>query len=131
MKNLSIFSIIFLLSVFWSACEQKIDNTKPFNDEDYNFVAPSELAFTLKDFHYDAAVGEGGTAKPIGGKIGTLLCNDKVIDLENNEFENGFITTKEYGKIKILFSSSLTETGMAIYLTNIQKKALLDFIAKW
>jgi len=100
------------------------------NDTEYHFVPPSELEFSIEDMHYNAMVGESGTAVPVGGEIGKLLCNGKPIELASKEFDDGHIVTKDFGRVKILFSSSLTQSGMAIYLTNKQKKAISDYAPK-
>lgn len=131
---LATFSLLFAL--IGCRGQQQADTASPsgagqeLDSTEYKFVPPSELEFTIEDFNYEAMVGKGGTAVPIGGNIGKLLCNGKEIELANTEFEDGFIVTKDFGRIQVLFSSSLTRTGMEIRLTDKQKKDLVDFATK-
>ena len=90
----------------------------------YEQVDPSELSFTIKDFYYDAIVDSPGVAKPIGREVGEFFCEGHKLELKSKQFEDGFIVTVDYGKIKIQFSSSLSGSSFALWLTHEQKKAL-------
>lgn len=103
--------------------EAGAENTR----EEYERVEPSDLSFAINDFHYDALVDSSGYATPIGGKVGEFLCEGQKLELNSEEFENGFIVTKDYGKIKIRFDSSLTGSpSFLLWLTPKHKVALKE-----
>jgi len=90
----------------------------------YEIVGPSELSFSIKDFYHKCVIDKDG-GKPVGGEIGELICNGQSIELANHRFEDGFISTRDYGRIKIRFSASLSEgSSFSIWLTAGQKEAL-------
>ena len=93
--------------------------------EDYVEVDPSELAFSIRDFYCDGVVSSEGT-KPIGGEVGEVTCEGKALELVSKQFDDGFIVTKEYGKIKVCFSSSLSGESFSVWLTPPQREALLS-----
>jgi len=91
------------------------------NNDGYQLVDPSELMFSIRDFYYEGVSTDEGT-KPTGGEVGKLICEGHEIELQSPEFEGGFIVTKNYGKIKIRFGSSVSgATSFAIWLTPEQK----------
>jgi len=94
-------------------------------EEKYEQVDPMELSFSIKDFSHRSVIDEDG-GKPIGGNIGELTCSGKKIELISHEFEDGYILTKKYGKIKIRFSTSLTGEGFSLWITPSQKQALKE-----
>lgn len=91
--------------------------------EVYEVVDPAELAFSIEDFYYDGVVTEEGM-QPTGGEVGTFTCEGQVLELETPEFVDGFIVTKDYGKIKILFTTSLSGGSFSVSLKPSQKEAL-------
>lgn len=93
--------------------------------DDYQPVDPGELSFELKGFYSRSVVGEGGIPKTVGGEVEELICEGKKIELVSNKFDGEFLETKQYGKIKIQFSSSLTSSGFSLWLTPKQKEALI------
>lgn len=99
----------------------------PTTEEKYELVSPSELTFGVEDFYYDGIVESGGMMKPTGGEIGKFTCEGRMLVLESNRFQDGFILTRDYDKIKIRFSSSLFGgTSFSIWLTPKQKTALME-----
>ena len=102
------------------------EETGSESEEVYAFVPSTELALEIQDFYYNGAVAEDGVA-PNGGEVGKLLCLNKPIELASPEFEDGFIATKDFGKIKLRFSSSLTSEEYAVFLTPNQKRELKKF----
>jgi hypothetical protein len=97
-------------------------------EEEYELVPPGELAFEIREFYYDGVVASDGV-KPTGGEIGQLLCGVKPIELSQSEFVDGHIVTKDFGRIRVRFSSSLTSGGFAVFLKPSQKSALARFCA--
>ena len=111
---------LFAISICFAS---KVDASG--QEEKYEQVDPQVLSFTIKDFFHKSIIGKDGS-KPIGGEVGELTCNRKKIELLIHKFEDGYILTKKYGKIKIRFSSSLTGKSFTIWLTPSQKKALKE-----
>jgi hypothetical protein len=93
--------------------------------EEYEEVNPSELSFVLRDYNYEGVVAAGGGVEPIGGHIGQFLCEGQPLELASDKFEDGFIITKHYGKVKVIFSASLMGESFSVYLTSKQKEALI------
>jgi hypothetical protein len=105
----------------------------PAREEAYEAVDPDELQFALKDFYHQSVIAkeEGKlVAVPTGGKIGSLTCNGRTVELAKDTFEEGFIVTKKFGRIKIRTSRSLLSAGFRVYLTPSQKKALKAFVSE-
>ena len=103
---------------------------------EYKPVDPKEIACALKDYNYDGVVAEGGGVEPIGGHIGEFHCGlgfdagSKIIDLSVNEFKDGGVVTKDFGIIRVRFSSSLTSGGYMLMMTDKQKEEIKVFLAK-
>lgn len=108
----------------------------PSKREKYKPVHPNEIACALKDYNYDGIVAGGGAVKPIGGHIGEFHCGlgfdagSKRIELAANEFKEGGVATKEFGVIKVRFSSSLTSGGYMLMMTDVQKEKIKAFLAE-
>lgn len=125
MKYLSILLSQFLILVTLTVLAKAGDN------ENYKYIAPSELSFGLSDFSYTIAISLKGPipVEPISGEITTFSCGGHKIELDSNKVENGFIVTKDYGKIKIRVGPS--DYGhFSIWLTPTQKKALKALVSK-
>ena len=123
--QVAVFSLI-ATSLFWVTIFSVTPVGAGEQEEQYQEVDPKELSFTIKDYHHRCVLDEDG-GKPIEGEIGTLICDGKSVELLSNKFEDGYIITKEFGKIKIRFSASLMRTGFSIWLTPSQKNALKEF----
>ncbi len=135
MPRLSIFCLILLLVVL-SGCSAKEEATEAAGTmaeatpaettiEEYVEVDPSELAFSMEDFYYEGMVTSEGM-EPTGGEVGKFLCEGQALELASNEFIDGFIVTKEYGKVKILFTTHISGSSFSVWLTPTQKKAMLS-----
>jgi hypothetical protein len=93
--------------------------------EDYVKVDLSELAFSFRCFGHQVVPAPEG-AKPIGGEVEEFTCEGRTLELASKHFEDGFIVTKEYGKIKVRFSFSPQGESFSLWLTPTQRKALLS-----
>lgn len=89
-------------------------------------VKPSELSFEFRNYNYEGSIVAGGGVKPIGGNIGQFLCEGVSLALKSSKFENGFVITQDYGKIKVIFGTSLYGESFSIYLKEDQKEALIS-----
>lgn len=120
---LGIFLIFVALLTLSSFCEAG-------SDDEYKPVDPSELSFELRGYSSRSVIGEGGVPKTVGGSVEEFLCEGKKIELVSKSLNGEFLTTKDYGKIKVQFSSSLTSSGFTVFLTPKQKEALNALKAK-
>lgn len=138
-------TILLILSILFAfyGCnmkKEKQQSTKETKTEMYELVNPSELSFSYrqyqtvgsyKDEYYHG--GEVGSVVGIPmGLVGELSCEGKILELANKEFtDDGFILTKEYGKIKFRTSTSLiSKPSFNIWLTPSQKKAFKEIKKK-
>jgi len=95
--------------------------------EQYEKVTASDrLVFAVMDFSGAQEIGEGGVRIP-GGTFGQLLCNQKPVAVSHNRIDAGFITTRDYGKLKVAIS---TFGELTVYLTPTQKKQFSHFKEK-
>jgi hypothetical protein len=100
------------------------DATRTPVTEEYEEVSASDgLIFAVMDFSGAQEIGEGGVRIP-GGTFGQLLCNGKAVPVANSRLEAGFITTRDYGKIKVAISLF---GELTVYLTPTQKKQFAQF----
>lgn len=115
--------IIVLLALAISVC---FTEGTASSAEKYQRVDPNELTFRLET--KEVFFTDGG--KKIIGSVKALYCEDQLIELLSNEIDNGFITTKKYGKIMISPPPSLTTPYLPISLTPSQKKEFLKLKKK-
>lgn len=113
-----------------SACGGGASSGQPMDSGEYTVLDLEELQCSLENYDYEAVIGEGGEAVLTGGNIGRFLCADKEIPLRKNDFEEGFIVTRDFGRIKIAGSSSLLNSGFALYVTDRQREALKEFVGE-
>lgn len=94
-------------------------------EEIYERVDPAELDCVLDGLSVRAIVG-----KPEGteGEVQTLICEGKTIELVSTKLSGGFLETKEYGKIKIQMSNSISSGGFSLWLTPKQKDAIIKAV---
>ena len=127
-----VLSVVMLLA----ACQKPDDQLGEIASGEYKPVHFTEIACAFKDVSYRGTVGEEGATVPSGGEIGEFRCalgsstdRTKVVELAANEFNDGFIETKQFGKIKVLFRPSLTGSDeYVIFMTDEQKDALNDYL---
>ena len=93
--------------------------------DEYTPVDPAELSFELKGYYGRSAI-KNGIVQTVGGAVEELICEGKKVELVRNEFDGEFLGTKQYGKIKIQFSNSLTSSGFSVWLTPQQKEAMIE-----
>ncbi len=92
--------------------------------EIYEELDPSELSCGVKGASYTKASTAAGY-RFIGLSVEKLICEGQEIDLLSRRFDGDFLTTRDYGKIKILLGENTLTPSFSIWLTPNQKKALL------
>ena len=95
--------ILLSLSLIWSTGYA----------DDYSLVNTSCV---VDHYGYKGTIIAPGISEP-SGKIKKLECNGKVIEIKNNEMVNGLIDTKEYGKVKVHFSSNIVTVGAGDFIS--------------
>lgn len=85
---------------------------------------PAEYNFMMKRVYYTTDT----KGRPTGGKIGELVCNGHSISLKSHAFENGFIATEKFGKIKVQVSHNVFGGGFSLYMTKSQLSNLQDVL---
>ncbi|UCF15201.1 MAG: FKBP-type peptidyl-prolyl cis-trans isomerase [Phycisphaerales bacterium] len=125
-------AVLFGAIGFCSAATYAGNVVRIIGDEDKSVPKYEETKYsaTLKDYNYEATVAGAGIAKPIDGNIGEFLIQDVKLTMKNKKFESGAIETDELGKIRILFSSSLSQEGFIALLTEEQLVKLERLLPK-
>lgn len=123
------FAVAFVVSACGAAEEKKEEvkkeEAKPAaGDGGYELVDTQVLKFRLQgQSNYGDARDDDGI-KPNGGKVGVFTCEGQKIELANEAFEDGFIVTKNYGKIKIRFTTTMLGIVLNVFCTAEQKGQL-------
>ena len=132
--------LVVVLTIFISACERKTEKqeepklkeTKTVTEgsapkvadkiveEKYEPVSISEFKVSME---LSGGVGWDEDGKANGGPIHSLSFWGQKLELSSDMIKDGFIHTKDYGKIKIMPNSDFT---MRMELTPTQKKKLLE-----
>jgi hypothetical protein len=92
--------------------------------ETYEEVNPAELPFAFKSKSKGISF-EGGVYRVTGGKVTEFSLVGKKIPLQTDDItEEGYVLTKDFGQIKLTFSSTMKVT---IWLTPSQEQAFKQF----
>lgn len=92
--------------------------------EIYEELDPSEMSCGVKGASFTKSSTAAGY-RFIGLSVEKLICEGQEIDLVSRKFDGDFLTTRDYGKIKIMFGENTLTPSFSIWLTPEQKKALL------
>jgi hypothetical protein len=92
--------------------------------ESYEQLDPSEISCGVKGASYTKSSTATGY-RFIGLSVEKLICEGREISLVSRKFDGDFLTTRDYGKIKILLGENTLTPSFSIWLTPDQKKALL------
>lgn len=117
-----------LLGGLCVACQQASSPDAAIDAGDYKPLDPEELQCALQGFSYEVEIGEGGKPLPPRGHIGRFFCAEKEIPLLKNEVDRGFIVTRDFGKIKMEASASVTRSEIYLFVTDRQLKALKEYV---
>ena len=93
--------------------------------DNYQMLGPQDVRCGITHFTYDGVMDGPRWVKPMSGKVGLFLCENQKIELASPNFEDGFILTRDYGKVKVRFGMSLSGTTFTLWMTPEQRKALL------
>ena len=91
--------------------------------EIYEELDPSELSCGVKGASYTKASTAAGY-RFIGLSVEKLICEGQEIDLLSRKFDGDFLTTRDYGKIKIMLGENTLTPSCSRWLTSNEKKAL-------
>lgn len=135
LRQLTSSLIVIFLFCFSSGCQRKahesaaVARESEADPENFERVDPRELNCTLNFLFHRSAV-RNGVSKPISGEVGEFICNGQSIELLSQKVEDGYILTKEWGKVGVRFSTSVSAMGFettSIWLIPSQKAALREF----
>jgi len=94
-------------------------------EDNYQPMGPRDVRCGITNFSYDGVMDGLRMVKPTSGKVGLFLCENQKIELASPNFEDGFILTRNYGKIKVRFGMSLSGTLFTLWMTPEQKEMLI------
>jgi len=92
--------------------------------EVYEELDPSEISCGVKGAVFTKSHTADGY-RFVGVSVEKLICEGQEIPLVSREFDGGFLITRDYGKIKIMFGEDTLTPSFSIWVTPEQKKALL------
>jgi len=91
---------------------------------EYEEVDPSEISCGVKGASFTKAQTVDGYEFK-GVSVEKLICEGQEIALVSRKFDGDFLSTRDYGKIKITFGSNTLTPSFFIWLTAEQKETLL------
>ncbi len=94
-------------------------------EDNYQILGPRDVSCGITNFSYDGVMEGQRMVKPMSGKVGLFFCEKQKIELASPNFEDGFILTRDYGKVKVRFGMSLSGTLFTLWMTPEQKTALM------
>lgn len=115
---------LLLTSFFLASLTSGLTMAAPAGDN-YQPMGPRDVRCGITNFSYDGVMEGPRMVKPMSGKVGLFLCENQKIELASPNFEDGFILTRDYGKIKVRFGMSLSGTLFTLWMTPEQKGALM------
>ena len=92
--------------------------------EIYEEVDPSEISCGVKGASFTKAQTVNGYEFK-GLSVEKLICEGQEIALVSRKFDGDFLSTRDYGKIKITFGSNTLTPSFFMWLTAEQKETLL------
>jgi hypothetical protein len=99
-------------------------------DGNYELVDSVTLQFRIRGQQYEGSTRDDDGIKPNGGRVGDFSCEGQKIELTSDKFEDGFIATKQYGKIKVRFTPTMLGEVLNVFVTPAQKQMLLRLKGK-
>jgi hypothetical protein len=84
----------------------------------------TKLEAKLSGVYYEGTVQQGGLVKPTSGEVQQVTVGDLKVELANMDFSNSYLDTKEFGRIALFFSSSLTSERCILAVTDEQLKKI-------
>lgn len=99
--------------------------------EGYRAIDPKQTSCGFEDVNYRSTV-QGNYTVPIGGSVGKFYCQKsgfarKYISLARPTFEDGFIATKNFGDVQVLFTNSINSDGFIIGM----KQSDVEKLSTW
>lgn len=135
MRNAFVVSLAFCFVVGFCVAAEEKKAEEPKKEEakpaaaaaaggEYELVDSQALKFRLQGQADYGTDRDDDGIKPVGGKVGTFSCEGQKLELTSEKFEDGFILTKDYGKIKIRFTTTMLGTVLNVFVTPAQKGRL-------
>ncbi len=115
---------LLLTSFFLASLTSGLAIAAPAGDN-YQILGPRDVSCGITNFSYDGVMEGQRMVKPMSGKVGLFFCEKQKIELASPDFEDGFILTRDYGKVKVRFGMSLSGTLFTLWMTPEQKAALI------
>jgi hypothetical protein len=88
----------------------------------------TKIAVELIQYNYLGIVAGDGLVKPQGGSIEKVLVAGKDVALTRHDFSEGYIHTKEFGRIEVLFGASVTGECVLLVATPDQVTQIVEWI---
>lgn len=110
------------MPVIWGEVAKLSKDGAPIKIED------KKIEVKLVKVYYEGEVVAGGLAKPTSGEVQEAFIGDKKVTLEKSDIGTGYLNTKEFGKIAILFSSSLTSDYCVLAVNDTQLQKIKSFV---
>ncbi len=106
--------ILFLVGCSAPTTAMPIPISQPSATTDYVLV-PMDCVVTHSG--WEGIVVAPGITKPTSGTVVSLECNGKDVEIANRTIADGYIETKDFGKIGFRFESQIQTVGAGEYMS--------------
>ena len=91
-------------------------------------LGSTDVEIEFRDYFYNGVVTGGGFLKPTSGSIGEAHIGGRKATLAQADFGDGYIATVEFGKIEVLFTSSISADCAFLVATPEQLIQIADWL---
>lgn len=105
--------ILFLVGCSAPATATSIPIRQPSATTDYVLVP---MDCVVSHSGWEGIVVAPGVTKPTSGTVVAFECNGKGVEIANKTIADGYIETKDFGKIGIRFGSQVQTVGAGEYM---------------
>lgn len=97
-------------------------------DDSLEQFGQTEIEIEFTNFYFDGIVAGNGFVKPVNGSVEVVKIGNKSVTLTRNDFGDGYIYSKEFGQLKVLFSSNIMQGCPYIVATPEQLTQITDWL---
>jgi len=104
---------LFVVGCGASAAGTSIPSGQPAASDEYALVP---IDCVVSHSSWRGTVVSPGVTKPTSGTVTAFECNGKAVELTSDTITDGYIETRDFGKIGIRFASQVQTVGAGEYM---------------